>query len=153
MYFGTLQSVRSHQRYYIPIFISENNQKYIKNVTNKMQEIYGSKEFWHVASQNCSDMMLRVSWKYNDNYTKEFFPAQNYPTDYGACCVISPFMDFENEENEKGHHHSPGKHDGMDYHLIPKGKTHNGIRNGLQVTLDLESFDYAYISRSAEGFR
>ena len=67
-----------------------------------MQEIYGSKELWDVASQNCSDMMLRVSWKYNKNYTKEFYPAQNYPTDYGACCVISPFMDFENEENEKG---------------------------------------------------
>ena len=70
-------------------------------------------------------------------------------------------MEFPKTENRirltnlslKGHNHSPGKHDGMDYHLIPKGKTHNGIRNGLQVTLDLESFDYAYFSRSAEGFR
>ena len=38
------------------------------------------------------------------------------------------------------------------YHKIPKG-VENGIQNGLKLVLDVETFDHAYTSRSAKGFR
>jgi hypothetical protein len=41
---------------------------------------------------------------------------------------------------------------GEDYLTVPKG-ARNGIRGGVQLILDVESFDYAYVKRGATGFR
>ena len=38
------------------------------------------------------------------------------------------------------------------YHEIPRG-VRNGIQNGLKLLLDVESFDHAYFSTAAKGFK
>ena len=39
----------------------------------------------------------------------------------------------------------------MDYHSVPKGMR-NGKKNGLEVVIDVESFEYAYFPRQSIGF-
>ena len=69
--------------------------------------------------------------------------------DYGACCLITPYLDFV---NNKTRNISPSLYTGQDFKDIPKGAK-NGIKNGLKVILDVESFDYAYFPRGAKGFK
>ncbi len=97
--------------------------------------------FYKLASQNCSDMVLQAEWK--NIYKKEFHEFFKSATDYGACCLITPYLDFEFNDTDKI----------VNWHSIPKGITRNGIQNGLKVTLDVENYDYAYFQRGAKGFR
>ena len=93
-------------------------------------------------------MILQAEWK--SKVTVNFLPAFKSATDYGACCLITPYLDFEsNKTREK----SADLYTGEDYHSIPKGSTRNGIKNGLKIILDVENYDYAYFPRGAKGFR
>ena len=96
-------------------------------------------------------MILQAEWKSQRPQT--FYPAFKSTTDYGACCLITPFLDFEinktNKLTKEGYSYT-----GSDYHSIPKGLgTRNGIQNGLKIILDVENFDYAYYPRGAQGIR
>ena len=99
---------------------------------------------------NCSDMVLQTEWK--SKYKQNFLNAYKSATDYGACCLITPYLDFElNKTREAG---AEGFiYTGEEYHSIPKGITRNGIKNGLKIILDVENYDYAYFPRGAKGFR
>ena len=116
-----------------------------------MSEIYGWDEntpFYKASSQNCSDMILKADWK--SIYSRDFYDAFKTATDYGACCLITPYLDFQNPKTKDI---SPENYTGADYHSIPKGVTRNGIQNGMKIILDVENYDYAYFPRGAKGFR
>ena len=98
-------------------------------------------------------MVLQAEWK--SKKPKIFFPFFKSATDYGACCLITPYLDFE--LNHTDHTETSSEvgqtYSGSDYHAIPKGLTRNGIQNGLKIILDVENYDYAYFPRGAKGFR
>jgi hypothetical protein len=80
----------------------------------------------------------------------KFYPAFQGITDYGACCLIVPYLNLINPETM-----NLDPTDGINnsfYHNIPKGAK-NGLQNGLKIVLDVENFDYAYFPRGAKGFR
>ena len=87
-------------------------------------------------------MILKAKWK--GKYTVNFLQATKTITDYGFCCLITPYLNFE--LNKTG-----DLIIGTDYHSIPKG-TRYGRRNGLLFMIDVESFEYAFI-RNAVGFQ
>ena len=95
-------------------------------------------------------MILQAEWK--SETLKTFYPAHKSATDYGACCLITPYLDFEIDKTfkltEEGYSYT-----GSDYHSIPKGLIRNGIQNGLKVILDIESYEYASFTSGAQGIR
>ena len=93
-------------------------------------------------------MILQASWKSKE--THNFYHAFKTATDYGSCCLITPYLDFMLNTTED---RKKGSYTGAEYHAIPKGITRNGIKNGLKVILDVENYDYAYFPRGAKGFR
>ena len=96
-------------------------------------------------------MILHAEWK--SMFHKTFFPAFKSTTDYGACCLITPYLDFVLSNDSKTIADGSYVYTGADYHAIPKGLTRNGIQNGLKLILDVENYDYAYFPRGAKGFR
>ena len=70
-------------------------------------------------------------------------------TDYGACCVIVPYLDLVNPATVSL---DPALYSGDLFHNIPKGAK-NGLQNGLKLVLDVEHYDYGYFPRGARGFR
>ena len=115
---------------------------------NKTEYIYNEN---HKYNFNFSDMILEADWK--SDSPKYFFPAYKSATDYGACCLITPYLDFELSNDSKTISDGGYSYTGADYHAIPKGLTRNGIQNGLKIILDVENYDYAYFPRGAKGFR
>ena len=126
-------------------------ERILNETQAKMAKEYGwtkNKPFWKFSSQNCSDMILFAEWR--NTYNQTFYNAFKSSTDYGACCLITPFMDFQNPSTKDK---DPANYTGEDFISIPKGVTRNGIKNGLKVILDVENYDYAYFPRGAKGFR
>ena len=81
----------------------EENNMTLETIMDKMTDIYGwrrQKRFYNISSQNCTDMILSVQWKSNASYTKSFYPAFKSSSDYGACCLLTPYLDFEDEETK-----------------------------------------------------
>ena len=77
------------------------NNKTLETIFDSMTEIYNwtrAERFYSKSSQNCTDMILYVQWKSNPTFTRSFYPALKTSTDYGACCVLNPYLDFEYEE-------------------------------------------------------
>jgi len=70
-------------------------------------------------------------------------------TDGGPCCFISPYLNFVNEKTKN---EDPYSFTGKEYHLQAKGSK-NGQNNGLEVVLDVESFDYTYSGKESMGFK
>ena len=93
-----------------------------------------------VSSPNCSQMLMRVRWKSSLNSKSFSNKWGSFPTDKGACCGIFPQLDFENSRLSNK---SNLEYSGEYFHSIPKG-SRNGIKNGLEVLLDVESYDYGY---------
>ena len=94
--------------------------------------------------QNCSDLILYSSWK--SKYGRTFYDGMYVGTDYGGCCYILPYSNFE---NPKTSNISPSEYSGEEWHSLKRGAK-NGIHNGLKLILDVESWDYAS-SRGAQG--
>ncbi len=80
---------------------------------------------------------------------KTFYKPIEDITDYGFCCHINVYLNFMNPKTAKI---DSADYTGEDYLTVPKG-ARNGIRGGVQLILDVESFDYAYVNRGATGFR
>ena len=87
-------------------------------------------------------MILKAKWK--GKYTVNFLQATKTITDYGFCCLITPYLNFE--LNKTG-----DQIIGIDYHSIPKG-TRYGRKSALKFMIDVESFEIAY-TRNAIGFQ
>ena len=80
----------------------------------------------------------------------KFYLAYQGMTDYGACCLIVPYLNLINPETRNL---DPSNEISNSlYHTIPTGAK-NGLQNGLKIVLDVENFDYAYFPRGAKGFR
>ena len=80
---------------------------------------------------------------------KTFFAALQVVTDYGACCFITPYLNFINNETKDM---NPKDYTGEQYLSQPKG-SQSGWMGGIEFLLDLESYDYAYTGKDSVGFR
>ena len=104
-----------------------------------------NKTFLLLASQHSTDALLRVRWK--SVLQHEFFGSFKSVTDYGACNVIYPNIDFSSERWNL----TDRQYDGMTLHNVTYG-VRNGIDSGLAILADTEAFDYAFYLRLAKGF-
>ena len=66
-----------------------------------------------------------------------------YPTDFGACCLFVPHVDFEGLEK---------LNNGEQYHAL-NANALNGETNGLRLILDVEQFNYAKHNKVAGGLK
>ena len=80
---------------------------------------------------------------------KTFYSAWKALTDYGPCCLISPFLNFANKETKDI---SPTEYTAAHWHSQPKG-SHNGQIGGIKFLLDVESFDFSFSGKESLGFR
>jgi hypothetical protein len=102
--------------------------------------------FLRMGSQNSSDALISVKWQQKP--IKTFFEAYKSNTDYGACSLIYPNLDFDNPETKdmSDRQYAPKYLVDIDYGV------RNGIENGLSILVDSESFDYAYYFATSKGF-
>ena len=100
-------------------------------------------------SDYCWLKLLSLLSEWSSEYNKTFFSALQTSTDYGACCLIAPYLDFVNPETV---YLDPSNYTAEHFHSIPLG-TKNGVTRGLKLVMDVESFDYAYYPRSSRGFK
>jgi hypothetical protein len=78
-----------------------------------------------------------------------FYNAYQVITDYGACCMMIPHLDFVNQETIPI---DPSLYTGDHFHSIPYGAK-NSLRRGMKLMIDVESYDYAYHSRGSRGIK
>ena len=95
-----------------------------------------------VGSQKCSDMLIMSEWRGGKSIKlKTFQESWKGWNDFGYCCTISPYLDFENEETSKlnGSEYKPN-----DWYINPsfKNLTKSGTRNGIRLLLDVELFEH-----------
>ncbi len=81
--------------------------------------------------------------------TRTFFSAYFAVTDYGCCCIITPYLSFVNPETKNL---LPEEFTGEHWHSQSKG-SRNGEYGGLKILLDAESFDFSYTGKDSKGFR
>jgi hypothetical protein len=81
--------------------------------------------------------------KRNESEEKKIGPAY-YPTDFGACCLFVPHLDFEPFNKSVPVEQL--------YHEL-KADSLNGETNGLKLVLDAEQFNYALKSVEGAGFK
>ncbi len=67
--------------------------------------------------------------------------------DYGACCLITPFLDFGD-----GKIPDPYNITGYQWHSVPRG-VQNGPMGGIKFVLDAETFAFAPMGHESVGFR
>ena len=60
-----------------------------------------------------------------------------------------PHLDFVNNETV---HIDPSNYTGEHFHSIPYG-ANNGVRRGIKLILDVESYNYAYHPRASRGLK
>ena len=123
--------------------------EYFANEEDFGQEMFvGATNQAKYTSQNCQDLFISMgfrenflSWKELDRVAYENEEINNigpsfYPTDFGACCLFVPHLDFQassqNLPEEKRYHD-----------LLADAQS--GRMNGLQLLLDTEQFNYAHI--------
>ena len=80
---------------------------------------------------------------------KKFFPAWQGVTDYGACCLIPPYLSFVNKETKDI---DPKYYTGNQWLSQPKG-SQSGQIGGIEFFLDVEGFDYSHNGNDSVGFR
>ena len=117
-----------------PYFVDNNAT--LNTYLERLKSSYGWNDtvsFANLASQNCSDMIIYSEWK--SNVSHSFYDTYQSMTDYGACCLITPYLDFENPATVNL---DPALYTGQDFLDVPKGKARNGITNGLKLIIDVE---------------
>ena len=108
-----------------------------------------------VSRQSCKDLFINIrfrgqfmTWKNmpaNKSLEYDFTSAgpHYYPTDFGACCIFVPHLDFQAVNQT---------YDEMYSELIADAE--NGESNGLQLLLDAEQFNYGNLKSSdSVGFK
>ena len=81
--------------------------------------------------------------------TKFFYNAFKETTDAGACCYISPYLNFVNPETK---HLEIKDLSGDALNNIPRGSL-SGEQGGLRVVIDAESFAFTDTEKHSNGFR
>ena len=124
-----------------------------------------SQSLYRVATQKCPNMLLTASWRvYSTNlrHTVYFYNSSVTPTDFGYCCSIYPYLDFDINNGSNAWHYvtADGSEDAKftsklppeitfacsdaEFLRIPKGQFLNGVNNGLYLTIDSEVFESSY---------
>ena len=89
-------------------------------------------------------MILNAKWNQTNHF--RVLTMKSF-TDYGVCCRIFPWLDFENEATKN----KPAReYTNKEFWSIPAGAK-NGLKNGLELLLDTESHEYSYFPRSSKG--
>ena len=109
------------------------------------------------SRQSCKDLFISIkfrgqfmTWKdmpTNKSFEEDFKSAgpHYYPTDFGACCLFVPHLDFQAVKGNQ-------TYDEIYSELIADAE--NGESNGLQLLLDAEHFNYGHIKSSdSVGFK
>ena len=93
--------------------------------------------------------MVYFSAHPRSNTIRTFFDAHHVVLDYGACCLIAPYLYFE---NPKTINLTQDEFTSEHWHMQPKGAL-NGQLGGIKLLLDVESFDFSYSGKESYGFR
>ena len=67
-----------------------------------------SQSLYRVATQKCPNMLLTASWRvYSTNlrHTVYFYNSSVTPTDFGYCCSIYPYLDFDINNGSNAWHY------------------------------------------------
>ena len=100
--------------------------------------------FANFAAQECDQMILNARWNQKNHF--RVLTVKSF-TDYGVCCRIFPWLDFENKLTKN----KPRRlYTTDEFWSIPAGAK-NGIKNGLDLLLDVESHEYSFFPRSSKG--
>ena len=107
--------------------------------------------------QSCRDLVISMSFRENFLSWKELSPNKTdeeefnnigpsyYPTDFGACCLFVPHLDFQSAKENVSYQDR--------YHGLT-ADAQSGRINGLQLLLDAEQFNYGDIPISdGVGFK
>ena len=94
-------------------------------------------------------VFFHFTLEWNSQSELNFYNAMVSVTDYGSCCTMFPYLDFVNNETIPI---DPMEYTWDHFHSIPYGAK-NGIRRGMKLILDVESYDYAYHPRGSSGFK
>ena len=79
----------------------------------------------------------------------EFYDGLAALTDYGACCLITPYLNFADPVSK---HLDPYNITGHHWHSVPRG-VQNGPKGGIKFVLDAETFAFAPMGQESVGFR
>ena len=103
--------------------------------------------FLQQSSQSCQNLFMSFhyqgksyTWQDNKNYTDQNLM---YPTDFGLCCVFVPHLFFEPLPTQN--------YKELLFGLEAMAK--NGAKNGLNIVLNAEEFNYAGLFSNSEGFK
>ena len=100
------------------------------------------------SAQSCADMNIFVQWK--GLYEKMFVKSYQGRNDFGVCCSLVPYLEFENPETSDGKYYDVN----VSWKGELLGQALHGISKGLRMFIDLESYEYAdYYMTGSLGFR
>ena len=121
------------------------------------ETFFGASNLTKQARQSCRDLFITMSfrgkflsWKNLSSIKDDEIEFNNigptyYPTDFGACCLFIPHVDFEKTNENLSYEET---------YLSLRADAQNGQINGLQLLLDAEQFNYAHIPASdGVGFK
>ena len=105
--------------------------------------------FFKQSSQSCENLLMSVnfrgkhySWK---NYTRYYGNEFDYPTDFGFCCFFVPHLFFEPLNTTNASY--------GELFLGLNATARNGEKNGLDIVLNAEQFNYAGLFQNSAGFK
>ena len=134
--------------------LSKENQEIIKEISQKLKDYSDLHPEWNLPTnfpiypfsmQPCEDMFLKVKW--SDKPVRTFFRTKYWETtEYGICCLIVPYFDFEVTSNYFKNKTPEEKWN------IPTGFANNGLQSGLMATIDLEHYNHA-VTKDSYGFK
>ena len=148
------QNIKLLKNYYIQ-GLRENFSSEKFDQLEEMKEILIENYDWtddsplqDIVTQSCEDLLIMT--KYQDFPRRFFHQTYRSQNDWGHCCEIVPYLDFENPNTTEMN--------GNDYtdemwNEIPEGNARSGVRNGLRLLVDVESFEYASSDIGASGVK
>ena len=80
----------------------------LSEATSKLGWNSSSQSLYRVATQKCPDMLLMASWRLystNRRHTVYFYNSSVTPTDFGYCCSIYPYLDFDINNGSNAWHY------------------------------------------------
>ena len=129
------------------INLTKVEKEYLKELEN---DVKGPVQ--EASTQKCNDLFLQVKYQGHELFWYEMFENENtvkggylYSTDYGLCCALIP--QFLNETIFFDKNRNSGVKGKVDY------SARHGTKNGLELLIDIERFNYIYGPSSGVGFK
>ena len=137
------------------------NLKMMNNFTNTFFGSQGNANFLgaggiiQLTRQKCRNLFVSMNFREkiltwrnfpNDERTHANIGPSFYPTDFGACCLFVPHVDFEGLDETKNLTNS-------EQWSALNADSLNGEINGLMLLLDTEQFNYAKPNKVPGGLK